>query len=83
VTANDADSSTDITLSYDLPEGTYAWIVTEDEFGDFDECGSDKGNAYTFTYGLLPTGIEATSGSAGNGDVSYPAAEGPTTYDEE
>ena len=88
--ANETDSSTDITLLYEdnLEAGTYVLIVTEKEFGDFDECGSDKGNAYTFTYGPLLGGaaIEATSGYTGYegslADVDY-SNEGPTTWDEE
>ena len=86
--ANRTDTSTDITLNYedDLAAGTYVLIVSEDEFGDFDECGSDKGNAYTFTFGPLDTGIEATSSSAAYegslADVND-SAEGETTWDEE
>jgi len=90
--ANKTDSSTDITLNKDnLEAGTYVLIVSEAEFGDFDECGSDKGNAYSFTYG--PTrpfvgdgAIWATSSSAGYEgslvDVDD-SVEGPTTWDDE
>ena len=88
--ASEDKDSTDITLFANLDPGEYVWVVTVDNdedlnFRDFNECGGKKGNDYIFSFqrNLLghPDGFSLSS--AGKGGVSFPAAEGPITYDDE
>ena len=83
----------------DLPAGRYVWIVTEDRFGNGDECGGETGNDYTFTIVAADdeSEIEAASESGTMmKEVSFDNAnpgsfkpdemdgvEGATTYDDE
>lgn len=45
------DFTTNIKLVVkNLPQGQYAWVITEDRFGTGDRCGGVTDNEYSFTY---------------------------------